>query len=142
MNKLSTIIIAIFFSSCHKADTGTPDNLPATEQTVLNDFTEDVALSQYSELANAANDLNTKITELNGDATDANLTAAQNSWKSLRTIWEQCEGFLFGPVEDNEYDPQMDTWPTDQTQFDSLLASNNALNVTDIEALPYSLRGF
>ncbi len=36
----------------------------------------------------------------------------------------------------------MDTWPTDKTQFDSLLASNNELELTDIEALPYNLRGF
>ena len=99
-------------------------------------------LSQYSDLTNAATDLNTKITALNNDATDANLAAAQTSWRSLRTVWEQCEGFLFGPVEDNEYDPQMDTWPTDQTNLILYLSSNNALELTDIEALPYNLRGF
>ena len=63
------------------------------------------------------------------NTTDANLTAAQTSWKNLRNVWEQCEGYLFGPVEDNEYDPQMDTWPTDANEFDSLLSSNNALGV-------------
>ena len=141
-NTLTIIIAIIFFTSCHKADTSTPDSFPATEQTVLNDFTDDVAIDQYNNLRNAATDLNTKIAALNTDATDANLTAAQNSWKSLRTIWEQCEGFLFGPVEDNEYDPQMDTWPTDQTQFDSLLNSSNNLELTDIQLLPYNLRGF
>lgn len=142
-HKLTFIIItAITFAACHKANDVTPDTFPATEQTVLNDFTDDVAIVQYSNLANAANDLNAKITALNADATDANLAAAQTSWKSLRNIWEQCEGFLFGPVEDNEYDPQMDTWPTDKNQFDSLLASSNALEVADIIALPYNLRGF
>jgi putative iron-regulated protein len=136
------VISTIIFAGCHKATTDTPDSFPATEQTVLNDFTDDVALSQYAVLMSAALDLNTKITALNNDATDANLIAAQTSWKSLRTVWEQCEGFLFGPVEDNEYDPQMDTWPTDQTQFDSLLASNNALELVNIQLLPYNLRGF
>ena len=124
-NKLTAIIIATtIFAGCHKADDDTPDTFPATEQTVLNDFTDDVAITQYSDLKNAASDLNAKITALNTDATDANLTAAQTSWKSLRTVWEQCEGFLFGPVEDDEYDPQMDTWPTDAVQFDSLLNSS------------------
>ncbi len=99
-------------------------------------------LAQYAQLTTTASDLNLKITALNDDATDANLSAAQTSWKNLRTIWEQCEGFLFGPVEDNEYDPQMDTWPTDQTQFDSLLSSNNNLELSDIQLLPYNLRGF
>jgi putative iron-regulated protein len=142
-NRLTAIIIATtIFAGCHKSHDDTPDTFPATEQTVLNEFTEDVAISQYTDLTGAANDLNTKITALNSDATDANLIAAQTSWKTLRTVWEQCEGFLFGPVEDNEYDPQMDTWPTDANQFDSLLTSSNNLDVADIELLPYNLRGF
>lgn len=139
---LLTIISATIFAGCHKADTDTPDTFPATEQTVLNDFTDDVALAQYSNLTIAATDLNTKVTALSFNATDANLTAAQTSWKSLRTVWEQCEGFLFGPVEDKEYDPQMDTWPTDANEFDSLLNSSNTLGVVDIRELPYNLRGF
>lgn len=136
------IIAAIFFAGCHKADTDTPNTFPSTEQNVIDDFTNDVALSQYADLANAAIDLNTKITTLNDNATDANLTAAQNSWRALRTVWEQCEGFLFGPVEDNDFDPQMDTWPTDANQFDSLLESTNPLELANIQALPYNLRGF
>jgi len=144
MKNIFNYIIAttIFFAGCHKADTDTPDTFPVTEQTVINDFTDDVALSQYSDLVNAANNLNTKIEALNSDATDANLTDAQNAWESLRTVWEQCEGFLFGPVEDNDYDPQMDTWPTDANQFDSLLNSSNNLELANIEALAYNLRGF
>lgn len=136
------IIVAIIFAGCHKANTSTPDTFPATEQTVLNDFADNIAVPQYADLQAAALDLNTKITALNTDATDANIEAARTSWKSLRTVWEQCEGFLFGPVEDNEYDPQMDTWPTDANQFDSLLNSSNNLDLSDIENLPYSLRGF
>lgn len=142
-NKLSAIIIAAaIFTSCHKDHDETPDTFPATEQTVLNDFTDDVAIDQYADLNNAANDLNAKITTLNTSATDDNISAARNSWKALRTVWEQCEGYLFGPVEDNEYDPQMDTWPTDANQFDSLLSSSNPLELSDIQALPFNLRGF
>ena len=142
-NTLTIIIAIVFFTSCHKADTSTPDTFPATEQTVINDFTDDVAIDQYNNLRNAATDLNTKIAALNTDATDANLTAAQNSWKGLRTVWEQCEGFLFGPVEDDDYDPHMDTWPVDYVQMDSLLASSNSLEISDIRNLStLSLRGF
>lgn len=138
----SIILVAAIFAGCHKANDDTPDTFPATEQTVLNDFTDDIAIAQYSNLENAANDFNSKITALNTNATDANLAAAQASWKSLRNVWEQCEGFLFGPVEDDEYDPQMDTWPTDANQFDSVLSSSNNLEVADIKLLPYNLRGF
>ncbi len=35
------------------------------------------------------------------------------------------------PVEDNHYHTSMDTWPTDYTQMDFLMASNNPLKISD-----------
>jgi predicted lipoprotein len=49
---------------------------------------------------------------------------------------------LFGPVEDFNYDPTMDDWPVNKVDLDSLLASNNALALADIDPLPTSLKGF
>ncbi len=34
-----------------------------------------------------------------------------------------------------------DTWPTDHTQLDSLLASSNPLQVSDVQNLQQNLRG-
>lgn len=34
-------------------------------------------------------------------------------WKESRHHWELSEAFLFGPVEDNNIDPHIDTWPHD-----------------------------
>lgn len=34
-------------------------------------------------------------------------------WKESRRQWELSEAFLFGPVEDNNIDPHIDTWPHD-----------------------------
>lgn len=34
-------------------------------------------------------------------------------WKTSRHYWELSEAFLFGPVEDNNIDPHIDTWPHD-----------------------------
>ena len=34
-------------------------------------------------------------------------------WKASRHQWELSEAFLFGPVEDNNIDPHIDTWPHD-----------------------------
>ena len=138
-----SILAAVILFGCHKASTpsGATD-FNSLEQTVINDFTNDVALAQYSSLTNAAVALNGAITTLNSDATDSNLHAAQTAWKNIRHVWEQCEGFLIGPVEAYDYDPNTDTWPTDYTQMDSLLASENALQLSDIQMLPQSLRGY
>ncbi|HTQ26890.1 MAG TPA: imelysin family protein [Puia sp.] len=146
MKKLPVLLIIISFItlfSCHKASNPGETVDPATlEQNVINDFTNNVALAQYSNLTSAAVALNGSIAVLTANPTDVNLQAAQASWKAIRKIWEQTEGFLIGPVEAYDYDPNTDTWPTDYTQMDSLLASNNPLQLSDVAALPQSLRGY
>lgn len=137
------ILTLIVFEACHKASNTTPAaDFTTLEQSVITDFTNNTALSQYSNLTNAAVALNGAILTLNTNPTDANLQAAQTAWKNIRHIWEQCEGFLIGPVEAYDYDPNTDTWPTDYTQMDSLLASDNELQLSDIQVLPQSLRGY
>lgn len=134
----------LFLGACHKASVNNNNNtdFATLETQVITDFTNNVALGQYSALTNAAVSLNQSITQLNTATHDVNLQAAQASWRNIRSTWEQCEGFLFGPVEDNDYDPNTDTWPTDYNQMDSLLASSNALQTDDIKNLPQSLRGY
>jgi len=128
--------------ACHKAPSTPTDGSTAIEETVIKDFKNNTAISQYSNLNNAAVTLNGAITNLNSSPTDANLATAQTAWKNMRHVWEQSEGFLFGPVEDNDYDPNTDTWPTDYVQLDSVLASSNALQVSDIANLQQSMRGY
>jgi predicted lipoprotein len=136
------VVPLALFLACNKApstpSTGTSD----IEETVIKDFKNNTALGQYSNLSNAAVTLNGAIINLNSSPSDANLTAAQTAWKNIRHVWEQSEGFLFGPVEDNDYDPNTDTWPTDYVQLDSVLASSNALQVSDIANLQQSMRGY
>lgn len=146
MKKLSLLLAAsaiLAVSSCNKKDDVTSEeDFQAMKTTVLEDFVNNVALKNYSDLDKAAQTLYTSISALNTNATDANLDKARADWKAMRAIWEQAEGFLFGPVEYNNYDPNMDTWPTDFNQMDSLLASSNLLSPSDIARLPLSLRGY
>lgn len=139
-----TACAAVVFMACNKTDNNGPttDDFATLETTVLTDFTNKVALPSYAQLSTDAATLNTSLQTLATTPTDDNLTAAKTNWKNMRKTWEQAEGFLFGPVEDNDYDPNMDTWPTDYVQMDSLLSSSNALEVSDIQGLTLSLRGY
>jgi putative iron-regulated protein len=140
---LTVSVIVLTAIACKKNDSDTSTNNFETLKTeVLADFTNKVAVPGYLDLDSAATALNTAITHLNYSATDANLTAAKTAWKNMRSIWENCEGYLFGPVEDNNYDANMDTWPTDYVQLDSLLNSTNALAISDIQNITLSLRGY
>ncbi len=147
-NKFVYILTAAVFitmavackKSDNKSDGGT--DFATLETTVINDFANKTALGDYGALRTYGAGLQTSIEALTVTTTPANLAAARDQWKAMRKSWEQCEGFLFGPVEDNDYDPNTDTWPTDYNQMDSLLASSNALTADDIKVLPQSLRGY
>jgi len=145
-SKLLTLsLIALVSAGCHKADNNAAtqsEDFASLKQSVLTDFTANVAVAGYKDLDDQSVKLYTSLQALNDNPTEQNLANARTEWKSMRTIWEQCEGFLFGPVEDNDYDPNMDTWPTDYVQMDSLLASNNNLEVSDVQNLTLSLRGY
>lgn len=145
-NKLTVIALAaLVFASCSKDDNDTPTgNLAETEAAVTSNFGTNVALATYTDLAASAAALNTAVNDFVADQTDEKLATCKQAWKDLRVIWETSEGFLFGPVEDNEYDPKMDTWPTDYSEMNTLLAdeAGHALDLADIQTLDYSLRGF
>ncbi len=143
----SLFIIGIFFvmltlSSCKRNVKQPPVDNSVSEQSVLTDFANIVVNPNYQDIQAKANLLYAAVQNLHTTTNDANLIIAQNAWRAVRVPWEQCEAYLFGPVEDFNYDPATDTWPVSTVELDSLLASSNALTLSDIEALPYSLKGY
>lgn len=155
MNKkhfLSFLLPLSFISSalitgCSKDDNNN-DNTQTKElqKQVLNDFVNTVALPTYASFKDKATTLNNTVIALAGDPTPQNQLAARNAWREVRVVWEQSEGFLIGPVEDDNYDPYMDTWPTDHEQMNALLAGSQELNVAYLESetsdAQLTLRGF
>ena len=134
---------ALLSGSCRKADVHSGKDFTKIEDQAISDFVHVVAIPGYDELRTKATNLNNSITTLNTTPSDANLQAARIAWRDMRITWERCEGYLFGPVEDDEYDPETDTWPVSFNDLDSLLASSNPLGVDDIEALTQrSLKGY
>ncbi len=140
------ILFATVLLSCNKNDGGnggSGTDLTATEKAVTENFSQDIALATYADLKTAGDNLNTSVNAFVEAPDAAKLETAKIAWRAMRAIWEQSEGFLFGPIEDNNYDPVTDTWPTDLNEMDSLLAAqNNPLDLASIQNLPYSLRGY
>jgi putative iron-regulated protein len=133
--------IAIGLNSCSKASTNNTTST-TTESQVLTDFADNLVNPNYQDIQAKASIMNDAVTNLVANTTDANLTTTRTAWKNTRAAWESCEGFLFGPVEDNNYDPDMDDWPVDKNRLDSLLASSNPLAVSNITPLETTLKGF
>ncbi len=146
MKIIPIILTAILFSltACHKAveSSSSSQNFDSLESEVIQDFTNDLVFFRYSSLLNSCVTMQSSVASLTNQTTDSNLAQSKLDWKNLRSDWEQSEGFLIGPVESNDYDPNTDTWPTDYVQMDSLLNSSNPLSTNDVKNLPQSLRGY
>lgn len=139
---------ALYLGGCNNDDDTNPQPVAfaTLEEQVLSQFVSTVGTPLYNDFQTKANALNQAVIALATNPTAANQTAAQNAWKEVRVVWEQSEGFLIGPVDDNSYDPYMDTWPTDRNELDALLAGTQPLdagtlgNIEDEEQL--TIRGF
>jgi len=138
---LLVLTITFFSLSCKKSDSNPDDNSDLTTQ-ILTETAANVCTSSYEDMYAKTQDLLTAVNTLNSTTTDANLTAARNKWKAIRTTWEQTEGWLFGPIEANNIDPRIDTWPVDFNALDNVLKSSNTLNEAYINTLNESLKGF
>jgi putative iron-regulated protein len=129
------------FAGCKKSNNNVTTTGP-TETQVLTDFSNDLANPNYQDIQAKAGVMNVAIDSLVVNTNTTNLNAARTAWVNTRRAWESCEGYLFGPVEDDNYDPDTDSWPVDAVELDSLLSSSNALTVGDISALPQTLKGY
>jgi putative iron-regulated protein len=142
-------VVGLAMAGCKKDNTNNNNNnnnngntQETLEQNVLTDFAGTLVNPNYQDIQAKALIMNNAIVTFNATPTDANLDAIRTAWKNTRTAWESCEGFLFGPVEDNNYDPTMDDWPVNKTDLDAVLASSNPLQVSDIDKLGTTLKGF
>lgn len=146
---IAAISGALLIASCKKNKVDEELTFPELETAVINDFVNVVANPLYAKFETLAQELKTAVETLAANPTEANLTKAKDAWKAVRVIWEQSEGFLIGPVDYKNYDPYMDTWPTDHNAMNDLLASTTPLTVSYLagldnpeDASELTLRGF
>lgn len=139
---LAAFILGLAIAGCKKDNPGKANNDGTAEQAVLTDFAAVVANPNYQQIQAKALILNNAIIALNANTNEENLAAARVAWKDTRAAWESCESYLFGPVEDFNYDPTMDSWPVNKVDLDVLINSSNSLQLADIDPLEETLKGF
>jgi len=138
-----TAFALIIFSCSKKSPAPVTNNDSSTlEGQILTDFSNNLANPNYQDIQAKAGVMLSAVNTLIATTNTANLLATRTAWKNTRAAWESCEGFLFGPVEDFNYDPDMDDWPVNRVDLDSLLASSNPLTIDDITPLATTLKGF
>lgn len=117
-------------------------------QAIVEQYVDGVVMPTYELLAGRAEALNQAVNAMAQTPSDATFLAAAEAWLSAREPWEESEAFLFGPVDALGLDPNMDSWPLDQTAIANHIADGDFsdLNITDGEGLvseaSQNVRGF
>lgn len=109
---------------------------------VLNNVGTNVIVATYADLAVKADALHTAIMTLSADPTALNLESARTAWSAARSPWEQSEGFLFGPVDQEGLDPALDSWPVNVTDLENVLGSADAITESFLALQEGTLKGF
>ncbi len=124
-------------------------NDDATLDPVITQYVDAVVMPTYRDLAELNSKLNDAVLAFKANPSNDAFVACSKAWLNARAPWEQSEAFLFGPVDELQLDPNMDSWPLDQDQIVQILNSQdfNDLNWNEgdtddkIESAQ-SLRGF
>ncbi len=138
---------AVFTAALLGAGCGGSDNGSSKvffDATEVTETTANAIITQtYKNLNAAAAGLLAAVEALaDGEATEAELDAAQDAWRAAREPWESSEGFLFGPVSALGVDPAIDSWPLNTPDLKDFLANNPNASKADIENAGDDLRGF
>ncbi|MCM1028247.1 MAG: hypothetical protein NC342_05085 [Pseudoflavonifractor sp.] len=97
----------------------------ATLHNIVDAYVDNVVVPTYTLLAQRNAALKNAVEALASTPTTAAFEAAANAWLSAREPWEKSEAFLFGPVDAMGLDPNMDSWPLDQSSIVQILNSGN-----------------
>ncbi len=137
-------LIGIILFSCKKSnhEEQRAESFIELQKLVLADLSTNVIISSYNDLAQTTIVLYSEIQSFNSNPTEQGLANCRNLWKKSRQIWEQSEGFLYGPVSTDNIDPRIDTWPVDYNALEIVLASSNSFSPTEISELDDALKGF
>lgn len=107
---------------------------------VIDNLANEVVIPTYQDLYTAAKDLNSAIQSMEVGNEEA-LKNSRDAWSNARNYWEQTESFLFGPVDFEEIDPALDSWPVDLSAIQGILKNTNEITNEIIESNPEA-RGF
>ena len=96
---------------------------------IVSSYVDDVVLPTYAELKQKNTLLYQATRAFLESPSDAAFDAVCDAWMAARVPWETSEAFLFGPVDNEGLDPNMDSWPLDQDAIVRILNSGDFDNL-------------
>lgn len=101
----------------------------ATLQAIINNYVDNVVVPTYKNLKDQNTILYQTVNAFVANPSNDGFEACATAWMNARQPWETSEAFLFGPVATFGLDPNMDSWPLDQTAIVDIMKSQKWNNL-------------
>jgi len=135
----ASALVGLMLASCESNNIS--NDKEEAFQKITNAYVNNTVEATYTSLADATIELYDAC-----EAVYAKYEAKQNIaqsdienlgrlWKESRRQWELSEAYLFGPVEDNNIDPHIDTWPHDLSAQLDLMADDQKMQLVATKGL-------
>lgn len=95
----------------------------ATLQAIIDNYVDNVVVPTYKNLKDQNAILYQTVNAFVANPSNDGFEACATAWMNARQPWETSEAFLFGPVATFGLDPNMDSWPLDQTAIVDIMKS-------------------
>lgn len=116
-----------------------------SNKTPLSEFSQQLVLPTYQSLAERSGILVKTVKAVVESPSAKTVTGARQAWVATREPWEMSEAFLFGPVDTEGHDPNLDSWPVNVTDLKKVInptTGPETLDVKAVESLSEGARGF
>ena len=125
MEACATLESLLTEMSTYAQNTFSGSSYDAKLDAIVDHYVDAVVLPTYKSLSEKNNALFDAVNTLKNSPSNTNFEKACTAWLTAREPWEKSEGFLFGPVDSEGLDPNMDSWPLDQDMIVQILNSGN-----------------
>lgn len=128
-------LCSLLFISCEGNNNGITTDKEGAFKSIANAYVVNTIENTYTALADATIELYDACEavydkyEANQNISASEIENLGNLWKQSRHQWELSEAFLFGPVEDNNIDPHIDTWPHDLSAQQDLMNDDTKMQM-------------
>lgn len=123
---MAVAAMTMVFASCNDDPVEVNDEMAAE---VTAQFVDHTVAPTYTALAEKTELLASMLATLKATPTNAGLQDACNVFLQAREQWEKSEAFLFGAAGDFGVDPHIDSWPLDETAFNTLMGNSAMLGL-------------
>jgi len=138
---LLVLCAMLFVVSCNSDDDGGGDPMDDFDRAaMLENVGTNIIIPRYEAMEEATTMLLATAQLFEQGPDEVKLNALQDAWKNTAIAWQSCSPFEFGPASDQLLRTSVNTFPTNQMQIQSNIASGNydltTANNIDAQGLP------